>query len=78
MASVDNITKQEICQPGEVKVRAQLTGASSTYVIPLSRVRGHILVAEGANGATATISGVTLTITGTNDDWVDIIAWGDP
>jgi len=80
MATVDNITVSETSPPGTELVRAQLTASgTSTYVSRrLSNVQGCIVVVEGTNGATFTRSTKTITITGTNDDWVDILLWGTP
>lgn len=78
MASVDNISRWEVGVPGIVRVRCQLTATgTSTYVVPLSKVRGFVFSVEGTNATTATRSGQTITITGTDDDYVNIEAWGD-
>jgi len=72
MASVDNIDANWIA-PGMLSVRAQLTGASSTYVVPAGKIRSVLLRHEGTNGATYTWTSSTITITGTNNDWVNIL-----
>ncbi|MHA1827945.1 MAG: hypothetical protein ACTSX6_04775 [Candidatus Heimdallarchaeaceae archaeon] len=73
MASVDNISKWETGVPYEESVRAQLTGSTSTYVTQkFSTIHSVIVTVEGTNSMTYTWSGKTVTITGTNDDWVNI------
>lgn len=76
MTVVDNVTRMETAPPGLEIVRAKLTGATSTYIARMSRVISHDVYVEGTNGATTTISGKTITITGTNDDWVNIRVYG--
>ena len=76
---MDNITYDELAPKGMTLMRCQLTGASSTITTTehkMGTVKGHIVVAEGTNGATSTISGSTITVTGTNNDYVDVIVWG--
>jgi len=72
MAVIDNTDVNWIA-PGMLTVRGQLTGASSTYVVPAGKIRSVFLLAEGTNGATYTWTSSTITITGTNNDWVDIL-----
>lgn len=76
MALTDNTVRMETAPPGTDKVRTQLTGASSTFVPRLSKVLGFAFSVEGTNSCTATISGNTITFTGTNEDFVNIDAWG--
>jgi len=77
MAVVDNITRKEITGLlGIEVVRAQLTGATSTFVSKFGTVVAVGINVEGTNGATWTRSGSTITITGTNDDWVNIFVFG--
>jgi len=76
MAAVDNVTVNEVIKGLEL-VRAQLTGATSTYVSQkFSSVQGFKFSVEGTNSCTATRSGTTITFTGTNDDWVNFQIWG--
>ena len=78
MATVDNITVFATGTPSLELVRCQLTGTTSTYVTrKFSNVAGYVLEVEGTNATTSTRSTKTITITGTNDDWVNIILWGN-
>lgn len=81
MADVDNINKKEISGlRGFHFVRAQLTGATSTYTSPFgASTKGVIVQEEGTNGATYTWSTTTgvITITGTNNDWVNMMMWAE-
>ena len=77
MASVDNII--EFALPpslGIQMVRVQLTGASSTFVTRFTKTDGFIATVEGTNTTTYARSSNTITITGTNDDYVNFIIWG--
>ena len=76
MAATDNTVVNELAPPGSYECRTQLTGASSTHIIRLSDTKGFVFSVEGTNATTCTRSGNTITITGTNDDWVNIRAWG--
>jgi|ETNvirnome_2_300_1030623.scaffolds.fasta_scaffold08282_2 glutamate synthase domain-containing protein 3 len=77
MASVDNIVHANSETPGSEVVRAQLTGTTSTYVSEVFNTIQNVSVStEGTNGATYAWSGVTVTITGTNNDYVNIIIHG--
>ena len=78
MAEVDNISIKEGGVPGIEAVRAQLTGTTSTYTPRLvGNVKNVNISVEGTNTMTWTRSGRTITITGTNDDWVNITINGD-
>lgn len=76
MAVVDNVTKLEFHNPAIEVVRAQLTGATSTFVSKFGTVVSAQVDVEGTNATTWTRSGSTITVTGTNDDWVNIIVFG--
>lgn len=77
MASVDNIVHASSEDPGSEVVRVQLTGATSTYISERFNTLQFVsVVAEGTNGATFTWSGSTVTIIGTNNDYVNIIIHG--
>ena len=78
MAEVDNIDVFETGVPAEERVRVQLTGSSSTYTLQkITTVRSLILSVEGTNSMTFTFSGSVITITGTNDDRVNISVVGE-
>ncbi len=73
MASVDNISFFETGVPHEEIVRAQLTSGTSTFVSrKFNRLHSVHFSVEGTNGATFTWTSRTVTIIGTNDDWVDL------
>tara|TARA_R100001244_G_scaffold34657_1_gene32006 strand:+ start:179 stop:415 length:237 start_codon:yes stop_codon:yes gene_type:complete len=77
MASVDNIVHASSEDPGSEVVRVQLTGATSTYISERFNTLQFVsAVAEGTNATTFTWTGSTLTITGTNDDYVNILIHG--
>lgn len=76
MAAVDNVTRFEHGDPSKEVVRAQLTGATSTFVSKFGTVISAQVDVEGTNTMTWTRSGSTITITGTNDDWVNITVYG--
>jgi hypothetical protein len=79
MAVVDNITSDELSPKGVSMFRCQLTGATSTITKAhhkFGRVLGAIINVEGTNTMTWTRSTTTLTVTGTEDDWVNCIVWG--
>jgi len=77
MASVDNIVHASSEDPGSEVVRCQLTGASSTYISERFNTLQFVsVVAEDTNGATYTFTGSTLTIVGTNNDFVNILIHG--
>ena len=76
MATVDNIVRFEPGIVGTEVVRAQLTGASSTFVSRLGTVTAAHVDVEGTNSCTWTRSGRTITLTGTEDDYVDITCYG--
>ena len=72
MATVDNINVFETGNPHEESVRARLTGSTSTYVSrKFNAVQSFTFSIEGTNGATCARTGTTITITGTNDDWIN-------
>lgn len=78
MATVDAIVEAQTYIPGLEVVRADLTGATSTYVSrKFARLHNVFVIAEGTNGATYTWTGITVTITGTNDDHVNILLFGE-
>ena len=78
MAEVDNITTLETGEPSQEVSRCQLTGASSTYTSRrIGRVKMAFVDVEGTNSMTFTRSGNVVTITGTNDDWVNVLLIGD-
>jgi len=76
MAITDNTTEIDQTNPTMEVVRTQLTGSSSTYVSKLSTIWGVLLAVEGTNGATYTWSSKTVTIAGTDNDWVTMVIWG--
>ena len=77
MAEVDNITMVEVAPLGLEIARCQLTGATSTYTSKrFANVTSFQVQVEGTNTCTITRSTITLTITGTNDDWVNVILTG--
>jgi len=77
MAAVDNVTKVEFPIPNMEVVKAQLTATgTSTYVSRFGTIYTCHVNVRGTNTTTKTVSGRTVTITGTNDDWVDIIITG--
>ena len=76
MAAVDNVTRTNIPIGNVEIVRAQLTGTTSTFVSKFGKILSCVLNEEGTNGATYTWSTRTVTITGTNDDYVNIIIVG--
>jgi len=77
MAVTDNTTKAEVKGlPGVEIVRTQLTGATSTYVAKFGTVQAVLVNVEGTNSLTWTRSGTTITLTGTNNDWVNIVIFG--
>ena len=78
MAEVDNIDVFETGDPHIEEVRAQLTGSTSTYTLQkIDRIRRLIITVEGTNSLTYTFSGSTITLTGTNDDRVNISVVGE-
>lgn len=81
MAVIDNIVYHEVTSIlGLVVFTAKLTGASSTITTAehgLSAISSAIVVARGTNGATYTISGSTITVTGTNDDDIECMIFGN-
>ena len=74
MASVDNISVFESEHPYEEIVRAQLTATgASTYVSrQFGRLHSVSIAVESTNTTTFSWTTKTVTITGTNDDWVQI------
>ncbi|MBW6469628.1 MAG: hypothetical protein K0A90_00220 [Methanosarcinaceae archaeon] len=80
MAVIDNIVKKEVTGVlGMVVLKAKLTGTTSTITTVehgLSEIFSAIIVARGINGATYTISGTTITVTGTNNDDIECIIFG--
>jgi len=78
MAEVDNIDVFETGDPHIEEVRAQLTGSTSTYTLQkINTIRRLIVTVEGTNSLTYTFSGSTITLTGTNDDRVNISVVGE-
>ncbi|MFH1422106.1 MAG: hypothetical protein ABIH42_05280 [Planctomycetota bacterium] len=82
MAEVYNIAYDELGFRGTNvrSFKAQLTGSSSTITSAThkfgSSLNTVIIAVEGTNGATYTISGTTITVTGTNNDYVNCIITG--
>jgi len=77
MAAVDNVTRSQDVLPGMETVRVQLTGATSTYESErFGTVTAFVATVEGTNATTYTISGNTITITGTNNDFVNLVLYG--
>ena len=80
MAIVDNITQHPGVGPGVQRFRCQLTGATSTIDEAIHKFGGSLdcveISVEGTNTMTWTRSGRTITVTGTNDDWVNIVIYG--
>jgi len=76
MAITDNTVVNELAPPGSYECRTQLTGTTSTHVIRLSDTKGFVATVEGTNTTTFNRTGNTITITGTNDDWVNLRGWG--
>ena len=77
MADVDNIDFFETGTPYVESVRAQLTGGTSTFTPQkIATIRSPVVTVEGTNSMTYTWTGTTITITGTNDDWVNILVVG--
>jgi len=74
MAEVDTVTYDELGYPSTNvrSFRALLTGASSTITSKThkfgSSLNKVIITHEGTNTMTYTVSGTTVTITGTNND----------
>ncbi len=76
MAATDNTVTLEHGDPSKEVVRTQLTGATSTFVSKFGTVVAFQLTVEGTNATTATRSGSTITITGTDDDYVNLTIYG--
>ena len=77
MASVDNILRHEGLPPGMEALTCKLTATgTSTLISRVSHVRAVFVSARGTNGATFTWTGRTVTITGTENDDVDIVIFG--
>ena len=78
MAEVDNIDVFETGDPHVEEVRAQLTGSTSTYTLQkMTTIRRILVSVEGTNSLTFTFSGATVTLTGTNDDRVNLSIVGE-
>ena len=78
MAEVDNKDFFETGAPHEERVRAQLTGGTSAFTPKkMGKIRSVIVSVEGTNSMTYTWTGLTVTITGTNDDFVNISVVGE-
>jgi hypothetical protein len=78
LAAIDNVVEKEIKGVFGLKVlRGQLTGATSTYKSTFGKVFAVIAQVEGTNSFTWTRSGVTITMTGTNDDYVNLAIFGE-
>lgn len=82
MAEVDNVRlKRPTGSVGMVVGNCQLTGATSTLGQATHQFNNTIFAAilrvRGTAAMTNTISGTTITITGTNGNVVDFVIWGD-
>lgn len=80
MAEVDGIVYKELTgEHGKAVFRCDLSGATSTISAvthKLSQVDSFQVQPRGTNTATSTISGTTVTVTGTNNDTVDCVFYG--
>ncbi len=83
MAVVDNIVRDELAFAHTLNVhsfRCQLTGATSTITSSEhlfgSKISTCVISVEGTNSMTWTRSGTTITVTGTNDDYINVIITG--
>lgn len=80
MAVVDNIVKKEITSiHGLTVMTAKLTGATSTITSvehELSSLDCVNINVRDTNTMTYTVSGTTVTITGTNNDDIDCVIFG--
>ncbi|MCX6822073.1 MAG: hypothetical protein NTW30_04835 [Candidatus Aenigmarchaeota archaeon] len=77
MTVVDHITRIQHNFPNMELVRAQLTATgTSTFVSKFGTILMCIVQKEGTNTTTYTWSTRTVTITGTDDDFVDIMIIG--
>lgn len=77
MAEVDNIIQVEVAPPGLEIARCLLTGATSTYTSKrFANVVAAFVSVEGTNTMTWTRSTNVVTITGTNNDAVNVILVG--
>lgn len=78
MAIVDNIVRKEITGVSGMEVlRCMATGATSSFTSKFGNVTAFVVYDETTGGtATTSISGNTLTITATNDDYLDIVIFG--
>lgn len=76
MAVVDGVVRFQPGLVGVEIVRAALTGASSTFVSKFGTVNACHVDVEGTNTCTWTRSGRTITLTGTEDDYVNITVYG--
>lgn len=80
MAEVDGIVYKELTgEHGKTVFACDLTGATSTISAvthKLSSVTSFDVHPRGTNSATPTISGTTVTVTGTNNDTVDCVFYG--
>jgi len=77
MASVDNITRKELTgNLGFEIVRCQATGATSTFVSKFGTIVICSVADETDYDCTWSVSGRTITVTCTNDDYLNIIVVG--
>lgn len=83
MAVVDNIVYDELAFVHTTNVRSfrcQLTGATSTITSGEHRfgisINTCVISVEGTNTITWTRSGTTITVTGTNDNYINVIVTG--
>ncbi len=80
MAVVDGVVYHEISgEHGKIVFRCALTGTSSTItsaIHKMSQLDVALLDVRGTNTMTYTVSGTTITVTGTNDDILDVVIYG--
>lgn len=79
MAAVDNVIEANIGIPGLQVVKAQLTGTTSTWLSKFgTKTVAVVVTVDGTNATTFAMHATTkvVTITGTDDDYVYIIAAG--
>jgi len=77
MAIVDNVTRIKQTDPNLELIRAALTATgTSTFVSKFGTIFAVFVQEEGTNGATYTWTGSTVTITGTDTDYINMMIWG--
>lgn len=79
MAVVDGIVEASLGIPGVQVLRADLTGATSTWTSKFgAKIQSIQISVRSTNAMTYAVNSTTgvVTITGTNDDTVDILAFG--